>query len=182
MGEIRSTIDLMMERTTGMVLSPEEKEKLRLEDLRKKAKGFALKLMERPIEADEIVGELGNEAQEDRALLEAMVWEEMIDALPADESAVKHVELMHKLPGSETRAALLGEVRTLLKSGLKDRTKDRKKILTREKKKLASLGISGTAVVPKIPDEASADSDLATALEKLKAELHKITEEAGNVA
>ncbi|MEJ2716778.1 MAG: hypothetical protein P8182_06500 [Deltaproteobacteria bacterium] len=179
MGEIRSTIDLMMERTTGMVLSPEEKEKLRLEDLRKKAKGFTLKLLERPTEADEIIAGLGEEPEQDRALLESLVWEEMIDALPADESALKHVELMQKLPQAETAAPLFGEVRALLKSGLKDRSKDRKKILTREKKKLASLGISGTAVVPKIPDESAADSDLAAAVEKLKSDLRKITAEEG---
>lgn len=175
MGEIRSTIDLMMERTTGMLLTPEEKEKLRLEDLRKKAKGLTLKLLERPTEADEIIAGLSEQPEQDRALLESMIWEEMIDAIPADESAIKHVELMQKLPEAETRAAVLGEVRTLLKSGLKDRTKDRKKILTREKKKLASLGISGTSVVPKIPDESVADSDLAAAVEKLKSDLRKIT-------
>lgn len=175
MGEIRSTVDLMMERTTGMVLSPEEKEKLRLEDLRKMAKGLTLKLLERPAEADEIIAGLSGQPEQDRALLESMIWEEMIDAIPTDQSALKHVELMQKLPKAETRAALLREVRSLLKSGLKDRTKDRKKILTREKKKLASLGISGTAVVPKIPDESVADSDLAAAVEQLKTDLRNIT-------
>jgi len=44
--EIRNTIDLMMERTRGMRLSEEEKHRIQREELEKKARGYALKLMD----------------------------------------------------------------------------------------------------------------------------------------
>ena len=54
MSEIRSTIDIMMERTRGMSLSEEEKESLRKEELGKRAKGFRIKLLDAASEADDI--------------------------------------------------------------------------------------------------------------------------------
>ncbi len=173
LGEIRSTIDLMMERTKGMTLSAGEKDEVRREELAKKARGFRVRLLEAPSQADETVASIQNEPEADRSLLESLIWQEMIDTLPADHSALKHLEIIMKLPRAQDRGPLLEETRSAIRSLAKTRSQDRKKQLVRERKRLASLGISGTAVVPKLPKEAPIDPESAARLEKLKDHLRR---------
>jgi hypothetical protein len=52
---------------------------------------------------------------------------------------------------------------------MKSRAQGREKILTRERKKLAAFGISGTAVVPKLIQEPLISSDLLSKWKELKA-------------
>ena len=66
MGEIRSTLDLIMDKTRGMSLSQEEKESLHTEELRKRANGFKIRLLDDPSRADEILATLDNEPESDR--------------------------------------------------------------------------------------------------------------------
>ena len=145
MGEIRSTIDLMMERTRGMTLSDDEKKELHLEELKKKASGYRIKLVDSPSEVDQTLALLN--AESDISLLQALLWEELVETLPNDHTANIYVGIMEKLPQANTKAAVLDQVRDLLKSLSKVRAQDQKKVLTREKKRLASFGISGTLVI-----------------------------------
>ncbi|MBM4327032.1 MAG: hypothetical protein FJ118_07695 [Deltaproteobacteria bacterium] len=175
MTEIRSTIDLMMERTRGMSLSEEEKDSLRREELTKRAKGFRIKLLDAASQADDILGSLANEPEADRKLLFSYLWNEMADGIPADHHAQKHLDIMEKLPQAAAKSELLGRFRELAKRFSKDQKKDKHKILAHEKKKLAALGISGAAVVPKMPSETEEDAEHLTQLEELK---RKLLEEA----
>lgn len=171
MAEIRSTIDLIMERTRGMALSADEKESLRREEFSKRAKGLRLKLLDNPAGVDEILSALGAESEEDRTLLQTLLWEEMAQAVPADESALPQLQLLRKLPQGESKASILAQMRSFIKARLKDRSRDRRAILMREEKKLAAFGISGTAVVPKIPKQSLLGRDSLEVWERLKAEL-----------
>jgi hypothetical protein len=157
-----------MERTSGMVLSQEEKEQYRREELGKRAKGLRIKLLDSDQEVDQVLDSLNEEPVEDRKLLESLLWDEMIESLSTDKDALRQLLVMEKLPQSQNRASELAQIRNMLKAGLKSRTKDRKKIVARERKRLAAFGLSGTAVVPKIPDDAILDSEAASRIEELK--------------
>jgi hypothetical protein len=171
LSEIKSTIDIIMERTRGMALSEEERESIRREDLKKRAAGLRLKLTQEPQLADEILSSLAQESGADRRLLESYLWELMIDAIPKDGKVFKYLDLMEKLPGAEERLPALRRLREALKDLTKHQVVDKKKIVTREKKKLAALGISGSAVVPKIPKEGVASEDFLPIIEQFKREL-----------
>ena len=168
MSEIRSTIDIMMERTRGMSLSQEEKEQVRREEFKKRARGFRMRLLDSPSMADEILADLDTESNEDRSLLEAILWEELVETLHVDESAFTNLELLGKLPLAVSHAAVLAEMDAFLKSRMKGRALDREKILGRERKKLAAFGISGTAVVPKLPDEPLVPPELLSKWDRWK--------------
>lgn len=169
LSEIRSTIDLIMERTKGMALSPEERESIRRQDMLKKARGFKLKLLEDPSTAEEALSSLGEESPEDRALVESSLWKLLVEELPSNDEILKYLDLMEKIAPNE--APTLKEIRAAFKSGVKDRISEKKKVVHKEKKRLASLGISGTAVMPKIPQDVDAGDDFSVVLEKFKAEL-----------
>jgi hypothetical protein len=171
LAEIRSTIDLMMERTRGMALSSDERERLRKEDLRKRAKGFKIKLLQNPSAIEDVLSPLDENTPEDRKLLQDFIWQEMVESLPLDREILQHLDLMEKLPQSKPKGAILREIRSRYKTLLKDQAEERHKILAREKKKLAAFGISGSAVVPKIPLQSPLHADFLSDVEGLKQDL-----------
>ena len=173
MGEIRSTIDLMMERTRGMSLSSQEKDDLKREELAGRAKGFRLRLAESTIGIEEILSAIAEESAEDGKQLEAMLWNELVESLPDDRTALMFLELMERLPQAKSKTAVIGEIRSSMKGLGEIKAKDRKKIAALERKKLASFGISGTAVVPKLSDEQGAGPQAAAKMEAFKRQLRE---------
>ncbi len=171
MGEIRSTIDLMMERTQGMTLSAEEQENLRRERLGKLAKGYRIRLLEVPEGAEQILEAINDESPEDQELLRELIWVEMVENLSADTDILKRLELMEKLPQAGSKHSIINELRGAFKAGLKHQLPDRKKIVLHEKKKLAAAGISGNAVVPRIPQNPKPGPEFVSALQRYRREL-----------
>ncbi|MBI5250071.1 MAG: hypothetical protein HY912_11315 [Desulfomonile tiedjei] len=170
LSEIRSTIDIMMEKTKGLAMSPEERESIRREAMLKKAKGYKLKLLENPSAAQDVLSSLRQEIPDDRNLIEAFLWKVLVEGLPASEEILKYLDVMEAI--APDNSSILRDLRTAFKSGVKDRISDKKKIIQKEKKKLAVQGISGSAVVPKLPkDIGDDDNNFSAVLEKFKAEL-----------
>ena len=168
MSEIKSTMDLIMERTRGMSLSGEERETIRREDMRKRAKGLKLRLTADPERAEEILATLNSEPEEDRNLLESFLWELMVEEMPTDATIFKSLDLLEKLPEARTKTHALQTLRHLCKDMMKDQVLDKKKLLTREKKKLAAMGISGTAVIPKLPKENAISPEFLARMSELR--------------
>jgi hypothetical protein len=169
LSEIPSTIDLIMQKTKGMSMSPEERESFHKEEMFKKAKGYRLKLLQNPSNAEETLSLLAQEPPEDRGLIDSFLWRILVEELPANQEILKYLDIMEMIaPG---KLPILKEVRSAFKSGVKDRISDRKKILQKEQKRLAALGISGTAVVPKISKDTEDEGNFAAALDKFKADL-----------
>jgi len=154
-----------------MTLSSDEKERLRREDLLKRAKGFKIKLLHNPSATEEVLSPLDEYVPEDQRLLQDLIWQEMVESLPLDREILQHIDLMEKLPQSRPKGPILREIRSRFKTLLKDQAEERHKTLAREKKKLAAFGISGSAVVPKIPSQSSLHTDFSSDLESLKRDL-----------
>jgi hypothetical protein len=171
LSEIRSTIDLIMERTQGMSLSRNEKEEIRKQDFRKKAKGLRRRLLDNPAGSDEILEAIHKETQEDKRLLEAMLWDEIVRDMPNNMQIFQHLDVLEKMPRSPVIARILKEAYASLKAATKTGAKDKKKILTREKKKLAAFGISGSAVTPKLPSDSYTDEGFAKTVEACRRDL-----------
>ena len=172
MAEIPSTIDLMMERTRGMTLSSEEREEVRKEEVLKRAKGIRLKLVNEGLRLNDVLSGLDSEILEDRSLLEWALWQTMVEMLPTEgDELIRSLDVMEKLPQSRTKADTLKQVRVCFKNALKRQALDRQKALAKEKKKLAAIGISGSAVMPKIPSREGWDAEFQSEMEKLKKEL-----------
>ena len=88
----------MMERTRGMSLSSEEKEKIRQEDFRKRAKGFRIRLLDNPSDADEILSSLSAEAPEDKPSLACLDFKGYSPAQRFIERINARLELPDALP------------------------------------------------------------------------------------
>jgi len=102
-----------------------------------------------------------------------LIWEEMVANLPATNEILRHLDLMEKLPATVRQKAAVSELRAAYKTELKTRALDRKKRADRDRKHLSSLGISGSAVLAKLPNDSASDSRFPSALAKFRQEFLK---------
>ena len=158
-------------RPLGRRQTFEEQERLKREEMGKRAKGYRMKLLEFPEGSEEILEPVMQEPVEDRKLLWQLIWKEMVENLPEDGGILKYLELMERLPRAASKQSVMSELRGAFKTRLKHQVPDRKKMVQREKKKLAAIGISGSAVMPKIPQNPPPDPEFIVTLERCKKEL-----------
>ncbi len=171
MSDIKSTIDLIMERTRGLTLSDKEREDLHAEELLKKAKGLKLKITDNPDGAAEILELSDLLSQEDKDFVKGKLWEQLLQDIPQDESVFNYLRMLEKIPLAQPRLPIIDQMRHELRNVTKDSAADKKKILNREKKKLADSGISGSAVVPKLPKDVVLSDEFVGVVEKYRVEL-----------
>jgi hypothetical protein len=167
MGEIRSTIEIMMERTKGMALSEDEKKAFKREELHKKAKGLYLKLTQTPALMDSLLDGIRESDEPDDKTLRALLWNIFVENLPSGKDMDSYLELMRKMPAPPDRISLLSDMQKELKARQKSRMKQRKVALEAERKRLAAAGISGTAVSPKLRDDHDGTMDIIEKYKKI---------------
>jgi len=160
-----------MERTRGMTLSDQEKADLRMEELSRKARGFCLKLFDDPSRSDEILSTLDQEPAEERNLMLNLIWGHMVEDLPTSKEIFNHIDILERMPQARRLAKELKEFRAALNIALKDSNAARHKALARERKKLESAGISGSAVVPKLPGDTATVEDFPAIVTRFKGRL-----------
>lgn len=81
MAEIKSTIDLVMERTKHMLMSDEEREQIRIDEMEKKAKGLVLSLRESRIDQAELARTIDDIPSEDLTDFLVVLFKTMVDSL-----------------------------------------------------------------------------------------------------
>jgi len=148
MGEIKSTLDLIMEKTKNLTMSAEEKEEVRRQEWLKKARGWIQKFLDDQIDMDKVKNEL---LGKDYPLgWEKILQEELITGLEPEGENEKRFQLIKELLGIpedrfrkvqedfHQRLAREGDKRTAL---LKDQ--------------LSKQGVSGSAVIPNLARDPS---------------------------
>ncbi len=130
--EIPSTIDLIMAKTKGMSMSPEERESLHREEMLKKAKGYKLKLVDNPATAEDTLSSLNQEKPEDKLLIQRFLWTILVEELPTNEDILKYLDIMEAI--EPDKSSILKEVRSAFKSGVKDRISDKKRSSRKKKR------------------------------------------------
>ena len=139
----------MMERTSGMRLSEEEKHRIQREELEKKARGYALKLIDPNGPNQSTLSSLDQESPEERSILEPLVWKNIVQGISSEDDIKVVFDRFDDWPFFKSKRNKIEELRTKFKDQGKNKNKDKKSLLDREKRKLADAGISGSAVVPK---------------------------------
>jgi len=165
MAKIRSTLDIVMERTKDLTLTDEQKNQLRLEEWSQKARGLIQRFHTGVLSASGFRAELAL-GREECPELETIVKQEFIQALnpESDDQALTrglkdvlgidpapYVERLHGYAARRAAAYRQASERAL--SGLKQR------------------GVSGTAVLPNLEDDPSWRAVLAQLGAELKREL-----------
>jgi len=165
MAKIRSTLDIVMERTKDLTLSEEQKTHMRLEEWSQKARGLIQRFQSGILSVAGFRAELARGRQECPEL-EQIVKQELIQALnpESDDQALTgglkdvlgidpapYIERLQGFSARRAEAYRQASERALL--GLKQR------------------GISGTAVLPNLENDPSWQAGLAQLGAELKREL-----------
>jgi hypothetical protein len=145
MGEIRSTLDIIMEKTKDLTMSDTEKEEFRRKTLSGKLKGLVQKFIDSQISVHSLRSEIEPEREKSHALVDELLKGELTARLEPDGDNDKVFELLEDLLGMDTSMLELpiGEFTEKV-------NKQKIAIMDDMRKKLAEGEISGPAVVPNL--------------------------------
>jgi hypothetical protein len=143
MGEIKSTLDLIMERTKNLSMSPEEKEENRRQEWLKKARGWIQRFLDDLISLDKVKEELFTPDPPKEWL--KVLKEELVAGLEPGRDNEKRLLLMETLlsvPAVPYRDIIASF------NQMVDQEEERQK--NRLLEQWAKQGISGSALVPNL--------------------------------
>ena len=145
MGEIKSTLDIIMEKTKGLTMTEEEKEAFRKKETEGKVRGLLQRFLDGFIDAERLKDGIGSLGEKRSAVArEALLRECMGRMEPGADNTIL-------LDALENAAGLdIAPIRKIIldyNQDLEQQKMDRKQVL---QKNLKGLGISGTAVIPNI--------------------------------
>jgi hypothetical protein len=150
MGEIRSTLDIIMEKTKDLTMSDAEKEEFRRKSLSGKLKGLVQKFVDSRMSLHSIRVEIESEREKSHALVDELLKAELVERLAPDGDNNKVFELLEALLGMDT-SPLERPIREF-----KEKVNEEKiAIMDGLQKKLAAREIFGPAVVPNLAHDES---------------------------
>lgn len=168
MGEIKSTMDIIMEKTKGLTMTEEEKKALKKRELSGRVKGIFQKFLDGAMTLDRVEMEMAALLKDEPALTGEIAREECADRI--------------RLGGdNEPLLEILEAATAMDPAPLRERIAQAERLLEQEKtaseaslrKKLAEKGVSGSAVVP----NAWADPGWRDAASRTEADLRRALRE-----
>lgn len=180
MSEIKSTLELALERTKRMAISEEEKEEIRRKEIFRKGSGLFHRYREGHLPLNETLKEIEKIDAKTRARVKEALLSQWIDALSltdGNERLLKGIEaLKHReIEGVKEKLHLL------LSHYQKEKEKILEEVKTRWIETLRKEGIDGSAVEPNIEsgdlwkkEREKLEQRFGEALEKIKEELRSL--------
>jgi len=149
MGEIKSTVELAMERTKKFAISEKEREEMKQKEVRQKAAALFHRYRDGLLTLHEISRQIDKMEEGTATTVKELLLSQWIDALSLDddqEGIFKGVELFEQRSLAETRR----EFRSLLSRYQSERKKIEEKARLQLIEGLRKDGISGSAVEPNL--------------------------------
>jgi hypothetical protein len=149
MAEIKSTLELAMERTKKIAISREERGEIKRKEILQKVNGLFHRYMEGHLPLNEILREIDRMDEKTRTLAKEILLSQWIDALSLneeDERLLRGIEALKDREMEEVRA----ELHYLLSQYRKEREKIKQGIKVQLEEALRREGIYGSAVEPDI--------------------------------
>ncbi|MBU1741171.1 MAG: hypothetical protein KKC37_06465 [Proteobacteria bacterium] len=174
MAEIKSTLDLVMEKTKGLTLSDEEKEAQERERLDRTVEGLWRRVKAAGWSVEEMNLGLADAEPGEREEIKRRFGDRLAAGLTVGDDLPAQIGLLAEFDWVD--AGALADLRRLVEEVTASRSRALARAIEAERHSLAAAGISGSAVVPKVPSErraaAEADAgDLSARLDELKARL-----------
>jgi hypothetical protein len=162
MAEIKSTLDLIMEKTKSLILSDEEKQNIRQQEFTGKIRGWIQKYQDGLMDLSTMKSTM-KEMNADEEILREIFLSEILNRI---EPAMDNTRLLTLI--AESFSADTGPVVHLLETFQTEWCNIQDKYRNDALKHLADNGISGSAVHPNL----SEDEKLNLVLKQMKEEFH----------
>lgn len=145
MGEIKSTLDIIMERTKNLTMNEEEKEGLRRTELAERVKGWVQRYSDNRITEKTLKSEVKEEGKDNYPMLQELLKVELVESLKLDDDNVKIFGLMKNLLNIKDApyVKIIKDFQTVSAIEKSKRLEAIKKVLTKR-------GVRGSAVIPNL--------------------------------
>jgi hypothetical protein len=177
--EIKSSIELAMEKTRELHLSREEKEKLQEEELHSKAHILVNRFLEVDFHLKEVEKELSKCDPRQREQLEKLVLQYLTEAIQLDRDNDLIFQGIESF--QEKSKSIIEKMRELIEVYRKRKQKDYQKTGRDLLTELERQGISGSAVQPKIEGSREWEEAIAKLRPTFEAQLHGLKKELGSI-
>lgn len=147
MGEIKSTLDLVMEKTRNFTLTEEEKKRLRQDEITRRGEAFARRYYNEEITASQLWAEITKEKTEDQASVQAVVKQYLIDAISLTHPNNRIYEALRYLVKDKE---IVYEMEALEREFFQTRETHYCRIANEIKNDLTRRGIFGSAILAKV--------------------------------
>lgn len=166
MGEIKSTLDLVMERTRNLTLSESEKRRLTRADAEKRLRGFIQKFVDGWMDADAVVQAWRDAAGEAADAHGALFVHAVVAQMAPDRDNGTWLDLLGRFCGAPIR-----ELTPLMASHEQAVAAVKREMAGEYMARLADAGISGTAVVPNLDADEAFAAAYAAAVDRFRQEV-----------
>jgi hypothetical protein len=166
MSEIKSTLDLVMERTRNLTLSAEEKEKQKATDVKRQLAGLMQKYQDQVLTRDELTRRL----DELKSRYGQGSGERMADAILRQIGVTMDNGLRLSVL-SDYFGLDISILETVLAEFKRARQQTQRRRLDQLKSDLADAGISGSAVIPNIGIDLQWQSEQNTIVDRFQSKL-----------
>jgi hypothetical protein len=159
MGEIKSTLDIIMEKTKGLTVTKEEKERFRKKEVEGKVRGLLQRFLDGFTDSERLKNEIGDPGDKDYGMIGETLLRECMDRMAPGADNTKLFDVLENTLGLDI--APIQKILRTYNRDLEQQRMDRQQVI---QKKLEDSGISGTAVIPNI----NADQDWIQYLSEMK--------------
>jgi hypothetical protein len=168
MAEIKSTLDIIMERTKNLTLTEEEKKSIRTKEVKSRVKGW----LQRYTDGALIIRDLKENMEQERVVspeAAALLREECLDHLEPEADNRKLFQLMEEILGIDTAPfqRLIDDFNEEILKYQVGATRESGDVLH-------SQGISGTAVLPNLNLSPAWNAHLESAREQFRNKLYLV--------
>jgi hypothetical protein len=166
MAEIKSTLDIIMEKTRGMTLTDEEKRKFKEDEIAKEVKGLIQRFVDGFLELEKVQEEIAKVPMDRREPFLAALRQELLERIDPETDNEPVLGLMEKSLGIDV-SPLRRKIITF-----KDHVEaERRRKESAYVEDLRGQGISGSAVVPNIQADPGWAAYVAQEKERFRAEV-----------
>ena len=146
MGEIKSTLDLVMEKTKNLSLSTEEREKQKENEIGKKIRGMLQRLQDQALTMDQLNSEYERLKKENNLSDNTLLMNEIFNRLDLDKHNQELLALLKDLCGASTKEieSVLNDYQDAINAAASYRMIELREDLAQKHY------ISGSAVVPNL--------------------------------
>jgi hypothetical protein len=145
MGEIKSTLDIIMEKTKGLTVTEEEKETFRKKETEGKVRGLLQRFLDGFIDPERLKNEIGDLGEKRYGMAREALVRECMGLMDPGQDNTRLLNALENAVGLDI--APIQKIIVDYNRDLEQQKTDRQQDL---QKNLEGLGISGSAVVPNI--------------------------------
>ena len=164
MAEIKSTLDIIMEKAKKFSVTEEERQGFKRQELEGKIKGLVQKTIDGILDSERFQVEVTALQAKDKDLVDQVLKEELVTRLEVEQNSQELLKMLEYVAGS-TSSGVRKVMADFAKKGEKQKEIPRKILLESFMKK----GVSGSAVVPNL----DADPEWARVRSEIRQQLQE---------